>query len=69
MDPADGQIRFRTLMESDADFTDPLLERVLNGNLATADRHFAALMAVMFAVAGQEGANELVTRPEGTTLQ
>ena len=69
MDPADGQIRFRTLMESDADFTDPLLERVLNGYLATADRHFAALMAVMFAVAGQEGANELVTRPEGTTLQ
>ena len=69
MDPADGQIRFRTSIESDSDITESLIERVLHGNLAAADRHFATLMGATFGVAEPEASNEVVSRPVGATLQ
>ena len=69
MDPADGQIRFRTSVEADTDITECMMERVLHGNLASADKHFAALMGTAFGVAEPEGSNEVVSRPAGATLQ
>jgi len=69
MDPADGQIRFRTSVESDSDITESLMDRVLHGNLAGADKHFATLMGATFGVAEPEGSNEVVSRPRGATLQ
>ena len=69
MDPADGEIRFRTSVESDTDIPESMMERVLNGNLAGSDKHFGALMAVAFGGASPEGVKEIAGRPENTTLQ
>ena len=69
MDPADGQVRFRTSVEADTDITGCMMDRVLHGNLAGADRHFAALMGATFSVAEPEASNEIVSRPHGATLQ
>lgn len=69
MDPADGQIRFRTSVESDTDIAQPMIDRVLNANLASADKHFAELMSATFGAAGPEGSNNVVTRPADATLQ
>ena len=69
MDPADGQIRFRTSVESDTDIAQPMIDRVLNANLASADKHFAELMGATFAAAEPEGSNNVVTRPADATLQ
>jgi hypothetical protein len=69
MDPADGEIRFRTSVESDVDIPESMMERVLNGNIAGADKHFSALMAVAFGGAAPDGVKEIVSRPDNTTLQ
>jgi len=69
MDPADGEIRFRTSVESDCDIGESMMDRVLNGNLAGSDKHFAALMAVSFGGVAPEGVKEIASRPEGATLQ
>ena len=69
MDSADGQIRYRTSVESDADISEAMMDRVLNGNLAGADRNFAELMGATFGAAGPEDSKEIASRPEGVTLQ
>jgi hypothetical protein len=69
MDMADGEIRFRTTVESESDIRESMMERVLNGNLSLSDRHFAALMAVAFGSVAPESVKELATRPEDATLQ
>jgi len=69
MDPADGEIRFRTSVESDSDISESMMDRVLNGNLAGSDKHFAALMAVSFGGVAPEGVKEIASRPENATLQ
>ena len=69
LDPADGQVRFRTSVEADTELTQTMMDRVLNGNLSSADRHFAALMATAFGVSEPGGSTEIVSRPAGTTLQ
>ena len=69
MDMADGEIRFRTTVESEADIQESMIERVLNGNLSLSDKHFGALMAVTFGSVESEGVKELASRPEDATLQ
>ena len=69
MDMADGEIRFRTTVESDNVLQESMIERVLNGNLSLSDRHFGALMAVVFGSVEPEDAKELESRPEDATLQ
>jgi hypothetical protein len=69
MDMADGEIRFRTTVESDNDIQESMIERVLNGNLSLSDKHFWALMAVVFGSVEPEDVKELASRPEDATLQ
>ena len=69
MDMADGEIRFRTTVESDNDIQESMIERVLNGNLSLSDKHFGALMAVVFGSVEPEDVKELASRPEDATLQ
>jgi hypothetical protein len=69
MDPTDGEIRFRTSVESDVDISESMMERVLNGNLGGSDKHFAALMAVAFGGSAPEDVKEIASRPENATLQ
>ena len=69
MDMADGEIRFRTTVESEADIQESMIERVLNGNLSLSDKHFGALMTVVFGSVEPDGVKELASRPENSTLQ
>ena len=69
MDPADGEIRFRTTVEAESGLGDPLFERVLDSNVTCADRHFGALMAVAFGNAAPEAAIEMTSRPASDNLQ
>lgn len=69
MDPEDGELRFRTTVESGKGLDDEMFERVLNGNLNAADRHFAPLMAIAFGGAGPEHVVEMADRPDKANLQ
>ena len=69
MDMADGEIRFRTTVESESDIQEAMMERVLNGNLSLSDKHFGALMAVVFGSVEPECVKEIASRPENATLQ
>ena len=69
MDPEDGELRFRTTVESGKGLDDEMFDRVLNGNLSAADRHFAPLMAIAFGGAGPEHVVEMADRPEKANLQ
>ena len=69
MDMADGEIRFRTTVESEIDIPESMIERVLNGNLSMSDKQFAALMAVTFGSVEPQGVKDLESRPEDATLQ
>jgi len=69
MDMADGEIRFRTTMESDHGIPESMIERVLYGNLSSADKHFGALMAIVFGNVEPDGVAALASRPENVALQ
>ncbi len=69
MDMDDGEVRFRTVVESDTDMNDAMFERVLNSNLAVADRHFAPLMAIAFGNAAPATVLDLSGPAEKQVLQ
>lgn len=69
MDPADGEIRVRTTVESEGEIPESMMDRVLNSNLSVSDRHFGAQMAVAFASVEPDSVKELASRPEDATLQ
>lgn len=69
MDLADGEIRVRTVVESDREIGDGMVERALHSNLNTAGRYFAPILAVAFANAGPETIVDLATAREDATLQ
>ncbi len=68
IDMADGEIRFRTTVESESDIQESMMERVLNGNLSVSNTHFGALMAVAFGSVEPEGVKELASLPQDATL-
>jgi hypothetical protein len=69
MDPSDGEIYVRTVVESTNGMDDELLARVLNANLRMADRHLAALLAVAFGNAAPSTVTDLANRAEAENLQ
>ncbi|MDP2640496.1 MAG: YbjN domain-containing protein [Betaproteobacteria bacterium] len=48
MDPSDGEVRVRSIVESDGALSDSMIERALASNLDTANRFFAPTFAVAF---------------------
>jgi hypothetical protein len=69
MDVRDGEIRIRTVVESERDLAESMMERALHGNLNMANRYFAPLMAVAFGNAAPDTVLDLVTGQEEKTLQ
>lgn len=69
MDMEDGEIRVRTVVESDIDLAEPLMERLLHTNLNIANRFFAPLMAVAFGNADPAGVREMAAPTDGQTVQ
>lgn len=69
MDGSDGEIRFRAVVEADAEMSETLMERVLHGSLNLASRYFAPLMAVAFGNADPGTVLDLVADNDKQTLQ
>jgi hypothetical protein len=69
LDLADGEVRVRTVIESDGAIGDPMIERALTSNLATADRFFSPILAVAFGNTAPEKAIELAGEPGKSTVQ
>ena len=69
MDPSDGEVRFRTTVELEGDISEGAMSRVLMGNLAGADKHFAQLMAVAFGVGKSDVVESVLSLPDTATLQ
>ncbi len=69
MDLADGEVRFRTVVETEKELDDPMIERVLNANLNAADRYFAALMTITYGNASPDTVIDLASRPAKENLQ
>lgn len=69
MDLADGEVRFRTVVEGEKDLDDVMIDRVLNANLSAADRHFAALMTITYGNASPDTVIDLASLPARKNLQ
>lgn len=69
MDQKDGEIRVRTVVESDIPISDAMIERALNSNINTASRFFAPLLAVSFGNASPESILDLECKRDEATLQ
>jgi hypothetical protein len=69
MDLKDGEVRFRTVVESDGELSEAMIERVLRGNLSAANRYLAPLLAVAFGNAAPETVLDLVAKESDATLQ
>jgi hypothetical protein len=69
MDLADGEVRFRTVVEAEKDLDDSMIERVLNANLNAVDRYFAALMTITYGNASPDTVIDLASLPAKENLQ
>lgn len=69
MDLKDGEVRVRTVLETDGEISDAMICHVLGANIDAADRYFAPLLTVAFGNAKPETVLDLVTRSDETTLQ
>lgn len=69
MDLADGEVRFRTVVEAEKDLDDSMIERVLNANLNAVDRYFAALMTITYGNASPDTVIDLASVPAKENLQ
>jgi hypothetical protein len=69
MDLADGEVRFRTVVEAEKELDDAMIDRVLNANLSAADRYFAALMTVTYGNASPATVIDLASVPAKENLQ
>lgn len=69
MDLADGEIRARTIAESDKCLSDSMIERVLDSNLGTVSRYFSPLLAVAFGNGAPETVLDVAEKRDGATLQ
>ena len=69
MDFTDGEVRVRTSVEAESGMSEPMIERVLNGNFDTADRFFAPILAIAFGNAVPETVFDLAEKRGDATLQ
>ena len=69
LDPSDGEIRFRSIVESDGALSDSMIARALASNLDMTDQFFAPLLAVAFANTAPEKVLDLVVHNAAETVQ
>lgn len=69
MDMKDGEVRVRTIIESDTFIGDEMLDRVVLKNLDLANDYQAPILAIAFGSASPENALEMTSRGETETLQ
>lgn len=69
MDLKDGEIRVRTIVESNQAIADPMIDRAISSNLNSANRYFGPLMSIAFGNASPDTILDMVERSEKTNLQ
>jgi hypothetical protein len=69
MDMKDGELRVRTILESDGYVSEPMIERAMLKSVGLADQYFAPLLAIAFGNAAPQDVLEMARRGEGQTLQ
>lgn len=69
MDMNDGEIRVRTVIESQGGFDDPMIERVLGGSLNLANRYMAPLLAIAFGGGSPAMVLEMVAKNDDQPVQ
>lgn len=66
LDPADGEVRIRTVIEAERDLNQALFERAFYTAMRIGDRWFAPLMAVAYGNVSPDGVLDLVRDDSGT---
>jgi hypothetical protein len=69
MDLADGELRVRTVLESDVFLGEALIDRAVRRGLDLADQYQAALLAIAFGNAAPKDVLEVASPADGVTLQ
>jgi hypothetical protein len=69
MDLRDGEIRVRTMLESDGFIGEPMIDRAVRRGLDTADQYQASLLAISFGNASPKDILEMASQSDGATLQ
>ena len=65
----DGEVRVRTMVESDAFIGDQMIDRAIRTSLDMAHQYHAALLGIAFGNALPQDVLEITTRAEGVTVQ
>jgi hypothetical protein len=69
MDLTDGEVRVRTVMESDTFVGEPMIERAIRKSLNMADQYQAALLSIAFGNVAPKDILEMASQSDGATLQ
>jgi hypothetical protein len=69
MDLKDGEVRVRTVLESDGFIGEPMIDRAVRRGLDTADQYQASLLAIAFDNASPKDILEMASQSDGATLQ
>ena len=69
MDMNDGEVRVRTMVESDAFIGDQMIDRAIRTSLDMAHQYHAALLGIAFGNALPQDVLEITTPAEGVTVQ
>jgi hypothetical protein len=68
-DMQDGEIRVRTVLESDTFVSEQMIDRAVRKGIDLADQYQAAILAVAFGNVGAQDTFGLAARADGATLQ
>ncbi len=69
LDLSDGELRIRTVVESDAEIPDSMMERAFHSNLSTADKFFGPIIGIAFGNISPEIVLDLEPRKDNEVLQ
>jgi hypothetical protein len=69
MDLKDGEVRVRTVLESDGFIGDHMIDRAVRRGLDAADQYQASLLAIAFGNESPENILAMSERADGSTLQ
>jgi hypothetical protein len=69
MDLKDGEVRVRTVLESDGFIGEPMIDRAVRRCLDTADLYQASLLAIAFGNVSPKDILAMTERADGSTLQ
>ena len=68
MDPSDGEVRVRTIVEAGGDLADTMIDRALGSNLDAAGRFLGPVLAVAFGNVAPENALDLIPRDKAEAV-